>query len=88
MGNVSLNGVADYVCDVLVGAGKWFILSDHFCCVPVNGVPLNHESKTLYNFQGVSCANVNAPPLEYAEICKGVLHTTLWALTSAGQAKA
>lgn len=49
-------------------------------CVPENGVPLNHESKTLFFvFQGVSqdnTVNTNIPPL-----CKTFSSTeTVWAL--------
>jgi hypothetical protein len=37
-------------------------LSDWFCCGPVYGVPLNHESKTkeffFFFFQSVSLANM------------------------------
>jgi hypothetical protein len=48
------------------------ILSDLFCCVSENGVPLNHESKAedlRFVLQSVSRANtantvdMNAPPL-------------------------
>jgi hypothetical protein len=51
------------------------ILSVRFCCVPLCGVPLNHESNTedflFFVFQSVSRANtvnMNAPPLPTTQL--------------------
>jgi hypothetical protein len=62
--NVSLNWLAN---NAWLAGWSWLhILSVRFCCVPVYGAPLNHESKTEFIFQSVSQANtvnMNAPAL-------------------------